>query len=60
MGYSIEPTDGGCIVTEYAQDLRPGSALESSAQVSGVIDRLTHNRSGVETTLERLAESLEG
>lgn len=59
-GYSIEPVDGGCIVTEYAQDLRPESALEYSAQVSGVTDRLTHNRAGMAATLERLAEALEG
>ena len=59
-GYSIEPAGGGCVVTEYAQDLRPESALEYSAQVSGVSDRLTHNRAGMEATLERLAESLEG
>lgn len=59
-GYSIEPADGGCVVTEYAQDLRPESALEYSAQVSGVTDRLTHNRAGMEATLERLARALEG
>lgn len=59
-GYSIEPTVGGCIVTEFAQDLRPESALEYSAQVSGVSDRLTHNRAGMEATLERLARALEG
>lgn len=59
-GYSIEPADGGCVVTEYAQDLRPASALEYSAQVSGVTDRLTHNRAGMEATLERLARALEG
>ena len=59
-GYSIEPTEGGCVVTEYAQDLRPESALEYSAQVSGVSDRLTHNRAGMEATLERLARALEG
>ena len=59
-GYSIEPTEGGCVVTEYAQDLRPESALEYSAQVSGVSDWLTHNRAGMEATLERLARALEG
>jgi len=58
-GYAIEPTDGGCIVTEYAQDLRPESALERSAQISGVADRLSHNRAGMEATLERLASALE-
>ncbi|MEO6652031.1 MAG: SRPBCC family protein [Ilumatobacteraceae bacterium] len=59
-GYSIEAADGGSIVTEHAQDLRPESALERSAQISGVTDRLTHNRLGMEATLERLAAALEG
>jgi uncharacterized protein YndB with AHSA1/START domain len=58
-GYSIEPTDDGCVVTEYAQDLRPESALERSAQISGVTDRLAHNRAGMEATLDRLAAALE-
>ncbi len=58
-GYSIEPADGGCVVTEYAQDLRPESALERSAQISGVTDRLGHNRAGMEATLARLAAALE-
>ncbi|MDW3212399.1 MAG: SRPBCC family protein [Ilumatobacteraceae bacterium] len=59
-GYTLEPTEGGCIVTESAQDLRPESALEYSAQVSGVTDRLEHNRAGMAATLERLADALEG
>ncbi len=58
-GYSIEPADGGSLVTEYTQDLRPESSLERSAQVSGVTDRLSHNRAGMEVTLERLAAALE-
>jgi uncharacterized protein YndB with AHSA1/START domain len=58
-GYTIEPADGGCSVTEYAQDLRPESALERSAQISGVTDRLAHNRAGMEATLDRLAAALE-
>jgi len=58
-GYAIEPADGGCLVTEYAQDLRPESALERSAQISGVTDRLVHNRAGMEATLDRLAAALE-
>ncbi len=58
-GYTIEPTDGGCIVTEHAQDLRPASALERSASISGVTDRLTHNRASMEATLERLAAAVE-
>lgn len=59
-GYTLEPTEDGCLVTESAQDLRPESALEYSAQVSGVTDRLAHNRAGMEATLERLAAALEG
>ena len=59
-GYDIEATDGGCRVTEHTQDLRPEAALERSVQISGVADRLSHNRAGMETTLERLANALEG
>ncbi len=58
-GYDIEPTDDGCIVTEHSQDLRPESSLERSTQISGVADRATHNRAGIEATLERLANALE-
>jgi uncharacterized protein YndB with AHSA1/START domain len=58
-GYAIEATDTGCRVTEYNQDLRPESALERSASISGVADRLAHNRAGMEQTLERLAAALE-
>jgi uncharacterized protein YndB with AHSA1/START domain len=58
-GYAIESTEAGCHVTEYNQDLRPDSVLERSASVSGVADRLTHNRAGMEQTLERLAAALE-
>jgi len=58
-GYAIEPTESGCRVTEYAQDLRPPEALERSASISGVADRAAHNRAGMEATLERLAATLE-
>lgn len=58
-GYTIKATDGGCVVTEVMQDLRPESALERSAQISGVTDRLAHNRAGMEITLSRLAASVE-
>ena len=59
-GYSIEATDSGCRVTESTQDLRPKEALEFSAGMSGVTDRASHNRVGMEATLERLAMALEG
>ena len=58
-GYAIEATDAGCTVTEYWQDLRPESALERSAQVSGVADRVAYNKAGMEQTLERLAAACE-
>jgi uncharacterized protein YndB with AHSA1/START domain len=58
-GYAIEAADGGCVVTESTQDLRPPESLERSAQISGVSDRLSHNRAGMEQTLARLAAALE-
>lgn len=58
-GYTVEPTDDGCRVTEYSQDLRPESAHERSTQISGVSDRASHNRAGMEKTLERLAAAME-
>jgi len=58
-GYSIEPTDRGCVVTEFAQDLRPASVLERSASVSGVTDRPRHNRAGMEITVGRIAAAVE-
>jgi hypothetical protein len=43
-GYRIEPTDGGCRVTEWSDDLRPESTLEFSSAISGVSDRAGRNR----------------
>jgi len=58
-GYSIEPTADGCRVTEYWQDLRPEQAKARSVSISGVEDRVAHNREGMEQTLERLAAGVE-
>ena len=58
-GYSIEPTDGGCRVTEHWQDLRPEEAKPRSMSISGVEDRVAHNRAGMEQTLARLAAAVE-
>ena len=58
-GYRIEPTESGCTVTEWTEDLRPESALEFSQQISGVEDRTSHNRTLISGTLERLAAALE-
>ncbi len=58
-GYRIEPTDTGCQVTEWSEDLRPESALELSKQMSDVDDRAARNRRTMSGTLERLAAELE-
>lgn len=58
-GYRIEPTDTGCRVTEWSEDLRPESALEFSRQTSGIDDRAARNRQTMSGTLERLAAALE-
>ena len=58
-GYRIEPTETGCEVTEWSEDLRPQSVLEFSEQVSGVADRTGRNRNTMSLTLDRLAAALE-
>jgi uncharacterized protein YndB with AHSA1/START domain len=58
-GYRIEPTDTGCRVVEWSEDLRPDSALEFSQKMSGVDDRAERNRRTISGTLERLAAALE-
>lgn len=58
-GYRIEATEGGCRVTELFYDLRPEVAIERSKKISGVEDRLAHNKAGMEQTLERLANVVE-
>ncbi len=59
-GYRFEPTESGCRVTEWSDDLRPESVLEFSRQTSGIEDRAERNRTTMSRTLERLASSLEG
>jgi uncharacterized protein YndB with AHSA1/START domain len=59
-GYRIEPTETGCRVTEWNEDLRPESAMEFSKQTSGIDDRAARNRQTMSGTLERLAAALEG
>ena len=58
-GYAIEPTDGGCRITEYSANLIPEDLREASTGISGVSDRGTHNRATMTTTLDRLAAALE-
>lgn len=59
-GYAIEPTETGSRVTESTQNLIPEEMREAGVKISGVDDRLTHNRAGMEATLEQLATALEG
>ena len=58
-GYRIEPTEDGCRVTEWTEDLRPESTLEFSQKMSGIVDRSSRNRNTMSGTLERLAAALE-
>lgn len=58
-GYRIEPAADGCTVTEWTEDFRPESAMEPSKQISGVEDRVSHNRRTMSGTLDRLAAALE-
>ena len=58
-GYRIEPTETGCRVTEWTEDLRPLSAIEFSRQTSGVDDRAERNLLTMRATLDRLAAAVE-
>jgi uncharacterized protein YndB with AHSA1/START domain len=58
-GYQFEPTESGCRVTEWSDDLRPESVLDFSQQISRIDDRTERNRRTMSLTLERLASSLE-
>jgi uncharacterized protein YndB with AHSA1/START domain len=57
--YALEPTATGCQVTETWVDRRAGFFKPVARQVTGVADRASHNRAGMEQTLERLAEVAE-
>jgi uncharacterized protein YndB with AHSA1/START domain len=57
--YDIESSDGGCRVTESFSDTRGWLVKTLGGMISGVTDRDTHNRAGMETTLANLAASVE-
>jgi uncharacterized protein YndB with AHSA1/START domain len=57
--YEIEPTADGCRVTESWEDGRPEEIIPATTSISGVADRATHNRAGMEQTLTRLAAAVE-
>lgn len=54
--YRFEPTGGGCRVTEVWSDQRGWLATRLGKPVSGVEDRVSHNRATMVATLDRLAE----
>ena len=57
--YAFEPTTTGCRVTETWVDQRGRIVKTLGKPVSGVADRATHNRAGMEETLDRLATAAE-
>ena len=57
--YTVEPTATGCRLTETWTEQRPGWLKPISRIATGVADRPTTNRAGIEQTLERLAASAE-
>ncbi len=57
--YTFESVPTGCRVTESWRDLRPRWFVPIATFVTGVSDRPTHNRQGMEQTLERLAAAVE-
>jgi len=57
--YEFEETDTGCLVTESWSDRRGWLARSVSGIASGVGDRVSHNKAGMEQTLENLAVAAE-
>ena len=58
--YALEPTEGGCRVTETWVDQRGPIVKALGKPVSGVADRTEHNRRGMEQTLRQLKAAAEG
>ncbi len=56
--YTFDPTPGGCRVTETWTDQRNGLTKVLSKWASGVSERSSHNRQGMEETLRRLAAAV--
>lgn len=57
--YALVATEDGTIVTETWTDRRNALIKLLGKPFSGVADRASHNRTGMETTLRRLAEAAE-
>jgi uncharacterized protein YndB with AHSA1/START domain len=57
--YAIEPSGGGCRVTETWDDKRGALINFVGPITTGVKDRISHNEAGMRTTLERLKAAAE-
>jgi uncharacterized protein YndB with AHSA1/START domain len=57
--YTFDAMPAGCRVTETWTDLRGRIAATLGKPVSGVADRASHNRAGMEETLDRLKAAAE-
>lgn len=57
--YAIEPSAGGCRVTEIWDDKRGALINFVGPLTTGVKDRVAHNEAGMRTTLERLKTAAE-
>ena len=57
--YTFDPTAAGCTVTERWTDKRNRLAKAAGGRLSGVDDRVAHNRRSMEETLTRLATAAE-
>jgi hypothetical protein len=57
--YDIEPTDGGCRVSERTWDRRPSWFRPLANLATGVRDRSEHNQRNMEHTLRRLKAAAE-
>jgi hypothetical protein len=52
--YTFAEADGGCLVTEEWTDRRPGWMRTLSGPLMDIPDRVTHNREGMQKTLQAL------
>ncbi len=57
-GYRLEAAEGGTTVTEYWDDHRSPLIAKITGIAVGARDRPSHNRAGMEHTLERLAAAV--
>ncbi|MEQ8842368.1 MAG: SRPBCC family protein [Acidimicrobiales bacterium] len=58
-GYDIEPTDGGCRITESTSNLIPEEMRPATVEISGIEDRAVRNQETMTETLDRLAAAVE-